>query len=229
MLQQRNIGDEDIDLTQANSDALLPDADMYEYGRVEVRALFPSQLNLLTSDSVLSRECLPVLNNAQAVLAAAQESADLIVQKAQQQAEAMRRNAEVESRLWLDNKRDELLAEMYFQQAMWLSQLQPVWLAALESTLKKVVGEGVRPDAFAHAIALGIKEFKKEADLQLVVHPDDLKATEQAITQLAKNSSQLITVNTDDALSPGVCQLRSIDLEVSFQLDQAINLALGKS
>jgi flagellar biosynthesis/type III secretory pathway protein FliH len=226
MLQQRNADDENADLNKASD--LLLDAYTSQHKASEIRALFPSHLRLLTSDGVLSRECLPTLEDAQAMLAAAQESADVIVQKAQQQAEDMRRNAELEGECWLDNKRDELLAEMYLQQSLWLSRLQPVWLEALETTLRKVVGETVRPDAFACAISLGLKEFKKEADLQLFVHPDDLVAAEQALTQLAK-TSPLIVVSADDALSVGACQLRSADLEVSLQLDDALSLALGKS
>ena len=226
MLQKFSTENEIADLAETN--ALLSEADTTEHGASQIRAVFPSHLRLLTSDAVLTRKCLPALENAQGMLAAAQESAELIILKAEQQAEEMRRNAEVDGQLWLDRKRDELLAEMYFQQASWLSRLQPTWLESLEIALKKVVGQTVRPDAYACGISTGLKEFKKEADLQLFVHPNDLNVAAQALTQLP-TLSPLIAVSADDALALGMCQLKSNDLEVTLQLDQAISLALGKS
>ena len=226
MLQQLSINDQNGQFVA--DDTPLPDIDAAHHEQASIRAVFPSHLRLLTSDTVLLRECLPLLDDAQAMLKAAQHSAELIVKKAEQQAEEIRRRAEEQGQLWLDNKRDELLAEMYFQQVLWLSQLQPVWLEALKNALRNVVGETDRPDAFAQAISVALKEFKKDADLQLTVHPDDLGSALQALTQLT-TASYLIVVNSDNALGLGTCQLRSPDLEVVLQLDRAVNIALGKS
>ena len=223
MLHQLSTNDKSSQLVA--NDTPLPNIDVAAQGHTFIRAVFPSHLSLLTSDTVLLGECLPSLNDAQALLKAAQDSADLIVQKAEQQAEDIRCLAEEQGQRWLANKRDELLAEMYFQQALWLSRLRPDWLESLDNTLRKLVGETVRPDAFASAISVGLQEFKKDADLQLFVHPDDFKAAEQAVAQLG-SAAQLICLKANELLSLGACQLKSHDLEVSLQLDQAINLAL---
>ena len=134
MLQQLSINDQSGQF--AVDETPLPHIDAADHKHASIRAVFPSHLRLLTSDTVLLGECLPSLNDAQAMLEAAQHSAELIVKKAEQQAEEICRHAEEQGQLWLDNKRDELLAEMYFQQALWLSRLRPDWL---ESDRKSVV------------------------------------------------------------------------------------------
>ena len=205
-----------------------PTTTVPEYRTLHAHALFASHISMLAADGIVLRECLPALNDAQAMLQAAQKSADGLLLKAGQQATDMRSQAEKESRALLDNQLDELYADMYFQQTQWLAQLLPIWVQALEITLKKICGDTLRPDAFAGAIAMGLREFKNISALELYVHPDDLATAVSALAQLPQ-VAQLITVTADAELALGVCRLRSPDLEVTLQLDRALDRAMSQA
>ena len=216
------------DTTFVPDDVHSPTTNIPEYCSLDAYALFASHVSMLPADGIVLRECLPALSNAQAMLQAAQKSADELLFKAGQQAVDMRSQAEEESHAWLDNQRDELYADMYFQQTQWLAQLQPIWVQALETTLRKICGDTLRPDAFAGAIAMGLREFKNSSALELYVHPDDLTTAASALAQLPQ-AAQLITATADAELTLGVCRLRSPDLEVTLQLDRALDRAMSQA
>jgi hypothetical protein len=201
--------------------------DLTGYNLASTSVIFESQLHALSHEGVISRDSLPLLQNVEALLVMARANAALLEQQAYENALAIQNKAEVDGQAWLDIKEIELQARFLLQQTEWLGQLQPFWMQALERALRQICGGLLKSDVLVGAIDAGTKEFKDLAELHMQVHPDDW---DQANSVLLRSGflASLVRVDSDSSIAPGSCRLRNPSLEVTLNLDRAIDLALGK-
>jgi flagellar biosynthesis/type III secretory pathway protein FliH len=188
--------------------------------------LLERQLHILAPDGVILGESLSTLKDAQNIFAAARTEAALLVQQAHKDAASIRSKAEADGQDWLERREHELNARLLLQQTQWLSMMEPSWMQALERTVRSLCGGLLRLDALAGAIAAGTKEFKDLSELRIEVHPDDLDTAGLALERLGKTVG-LIRLNAESSVAFGSCRFRNNNVEVTLDLDSAINLALG--
>ena len=189
--------------------------------------VFKNRLQLMAPDGIVPRECLPALKTAEQILKAAHANAQALSLQAHADAVAVRAQAEVEGQQWLEAKQRDLHAEMAFQQTEWLAQLQPVWMQALERTLRSLCSGSLRPEVLAGALEVAVREFRDLSELHIQIHPDDLDSARAALTQLV-GSAGLVRFHADCTMESGSCRLRNSNCEVTMHLDRAIALALGE-
>jgi flagellar biosynthesis/type III secretory pathway protein FliH len=201
--------------------------DQAKYNLASTSVLFENQLHVLAPDGVISREYLPAIQDVEALLAAARENAALIEKKAIEDALSIRRKAEADGRVWLENRERELLAKLSLQQTKWLAQLQPFWTQALARMLRQICGGLLRSDALAGAIEAGTKEFKDLSELRIEVHPADLDMALSALARFGQAKS-LVRIDSVSSMEPGVCRFFNANLEVTLNIDRALDVALGK-
>jgi Flagellar assembly protein FliH len=196
-----------------------------QYSLSGASVLFETQLHVLAPDGVVPRECRMALEDAEHIYATARANARLLEQKANEDALVIRQKAKVDGQDWLDSKERELSTKLSLQQIQWLAQLQPVWLQALERTLRQLCGGLLRPEVLAGAIDAGIKEFKDLSELRIDVNPDDLIAARAALMQLTQ-AANLVRIDSDNSVALGSCRFRNATFEVTLDIDRAIDLAL---
>jgi hypothetical protein len=61
-----------------------------------------------------------------------------------------------------------------------------------------------------------------------MVAPGELDHARGALARLATTEARQLRIESDAALEPGSCRLRGPQLEVTLELDRAVELVLGK-
>lgn len=194
-------------------------------------ALDAGRLHVLASDGILPREALAPLRDAQQLLDAAQDQANQVRDEALRDAAALRTRAQADGVAWLREREQELQAQLVLQQGAWLATLESAWTAALEACLRELCGGVLKAEVMAGALEAGLQHFETMAGIRIGVHPDTVDAVRAALPAvrgLQQGGAALLRIDPDPAVAPGRCRLRSAQLEVTLDLDRAIELALGR-
>ena len=205
--------------TDADADA---DANAQRPG---VIAFAASRLHVLAPDGVIGREEFARLGKARGLLSAARIEAQQLREDTASALAELRLQAEADCGAYREALEQEVAAQAALQQAEWLAQLQADWMQALERCVRRLCGSTLRPDALAGAIEAGAQHFESLAGVRLGVHPDDVDTARAALARFDAGSR--VRIDADPAVSVGSCRLRGRELELSFDLDRAIALAVN--
>lgn len=208
-----------------------PDAPSPDAGAVHDRLLplpvLAERARLMTRDGILRREDLDALVQANALLEDAREQARRLLEQGRADVQALRRAAEAEAREWLQRRERELVVHMALRQAQWLEQLRPQWMQALARALRRLCSTQLRQEVLGGALQCAALEFEALAGVGLWVHPDDLAAMQAAVHD-TWHPGVPVKVNVDPDLAPGCCRVRGERIELTFDIDDAIQAALAQ-